>query len=68
MYPIERYIKILKGYIKNQNRPEGCIIKWHIWRGSWILQWVLIKCWNYIWLSKRVCTKEQMATVKLALV
>jgi len=25
MYPIERYMKILKGYVKNRSRPEGCI-------------------------------------------
>ncbi|WVZ00727.1 hypothetical protein V8G54_026796 [Vigna mungo] len=25
MYPMERYMKILKGYVKNRSRPEGCI-------------------------------------------
>ncbi|XP_027364530.1 uncharacterized protein LOC113871632 [Abrus precatorius] len=25
MYPVERYMKILKGYVKNRSRPEGCI-------------------------------------------
>ncbi|XP_026438539.1 uncharacterized protein LOC113337064 [Papaver somniferum] len=26
MYPFERYMKILKGYIRNKNRVEGCIV------------------------------------------
>jgi len=25
MYPFERYMKVLKGYVRNRNRPEGCI-------------------------------------------
>ncbi|KAK9183250.1 hypothetical protein WN944_026400 [Citrus x changshan-huyou] len=25
MYPIERYMKILKGYVRNRARPKGCI-------------------------------------------
>ena len=27
MYPVERYIKILKGYVKIQYRPEASIIE-----------------------------------------
>lgn len=27
MYPAERYMKILKGYVKNQSRTKGCIAK-----------------------------------------
>jgi len=27
MYPFQRYIKILKGYVRNQNQPEGCIVE-----------------------------------------
>ena len=30
MYPTERYMKILTGYLKNQSRPEGCIVEWYI--------------------------------------
>ncbi|KAG2371826.1 uncharacterized protein HKW66_Vig0239470 [Vigna angularis] len=30
MYPIERYMKILKGYVKNQYRPEGSMIERYI--------------------------------------
>lgn len=25
MYPFERYMKVLKGYVRNRNRLEGCI-------------------------------------------
>ncbi|GAA0171206.1 hypothetical protein LIER_41105 [Lithospermum erythrorhizon] len=25
MYPFERYMKVLNGYVKNRSRPEGCI-------------------------------------------
>ncbi|KAL0544590.1 hypothetical protein IC582_019707 [Cucumis melo] len=25
MYPFERYMKVLKGYVRNKARPEGCI-------------------------------------------
>ena len=25
MYPFERYMKVLKGYVRNRNHPEGCI-------------------------------------------
>ena len=27
MYPIERYMKILKGYVNNRSHPEGCIVE-----------------------------------------
>ncbi|CAL9012336.1 unnamed protein product [Prunus brigantina] len=30
MYPFERYMKVLKGYIQNRTRPEGCIAKRYI--------------------------------------
>ncbi|XP_068503686.1 uncharacterized protein [Phaseolus vulgaris] len=30
MYPVERYMKILKGYVKNQCRPEASIIERYI--------------------------------------
>ena len=30
MYPFERFIKILKGYVCNRNRPEGCIAECYI--------------------------------------
>ncbi|XP_075494777.1 uncharacterized protein LOC142532346 [Primulina tabacum] len=30
MYPFERFIKILKGYVQNCNRPEGCIAERYI--------------------------------------
>ncbi|XP_073120554.1 uncharacterized protein [Henckelia pumila] len=30
MYPFERYMKILKGYVRNRNRPEGCIAECYI--------------------------------------
>ncbi|XP_052728168.1 uncharacterized protein LOC128195186 [Vigna angularis] len=30
MYPIERYMKILKGYVKNQYRPEASIVERYI--------------------------------------
>ncbi|CAL8137235.1 unnamed protein product [Prunus armeniaca] len=30
MYPFERYMKVLKGYVQNLNHPEGCIAEWYI--------------------------------------
>ncbi|XP_073152786.1 uncharacterized protein [Henckelia pumila] len=30
MYPSERFMKILKGYVRNRNRPEGCIAECYI--------------------------------------
>lgn len=30
MYPVERYMKILKGYVKNQHRPEASIVERYI--------------------------------------
>ncbi|KAG2405345.1 uncharacterized protein HKW66_Vig0046000 [Vigna angularis] len=30
MYPVERYMKILKGYVKNQYRPEASIIERYV--------------------------------------
>ena len=27
MYPIERYMKILKGYVNNRSHPEDCIVE-----------------------------------------
>ncbi|XP_024178645.1 uncharacterized protein LOC112184626 [Rosa chinensis] len=30
MYPFERYMKVCKGYVRNRNRPEGCIAECYI--------------------------------------
>ncbi|KAL5537494.1 hypothetical protein UlMin_045683 [Ulmus minor] len=30
MYSMERYMKILKGYVRNRHKPEGCIIECYI--------------------------------------
>ena len=30
MYPFERYMKVLKGYVRNRNRPEGCMVECYI--------------------------------------
>ena len=30
MYPVERYIKVLKSYTKNQYRPEASIVERYI--------------------------------------
>ena len=30
MYPFERYMKVLKGYVRNLNRPEGSIVQNYI--------------------------------------
>ncbi|XP_058725960.1 uncharacterized protein LOC131597270 [Vicia villosa] len=30
IYPVERYMKILKGYVKNQHRPEASIVERYI--------------------------------------
>ncbi|XP_050160368.1 uncharacterized protein LOC126633878 [Malus sylvestris] len=30
MYPFERYMKILKGYVRNKYRPEGCMVECYI--------------------------------------
>ena len=30
MYSFERYMKILKGYVRNHNRPEGSTVEGYI--------------------------------------
>ena len=30
MHPCERFMKVLKGYVRNRNWPEGCIVKCYI--------------------------------------
>ncbi|XP_073133711.1 uncharacterized protein [Henckelia pumila] len=30
MYPFERFMKILKGYVRNRNRPKGCIAECYV--------------------------------------
>ncbi|TXG66340.1 hypothetical protein EZV62_007615 [Acer yangbiense] len=30
MYPFERFMKVLKGYVRNRNHPEGCIAESYI--------------------------------------
>ena len=30
MYPFERFMKVLKSYVHNRNRPEGCIVECYI--------------------------------------
>ena len=47
IYPVERYMKILKGYVKNQCRPEASIIE------RYILEESIEFCSEY--LSKAKC-------------
>ena len=42
MYPFERYMKILKGYVRNRIRPEGCIIE------SYIVEETMEFCLDYL--------------------
>lgn len=30
MYPIERYLHMLKSYVRNKAHPEGCIVEAYI--------------------------------------
>ena len=30
MYPFERFMKVLKSYVRNRNLPEGCIVECYI--------------------------------------
>ena len=30
MYSFERYMRVLKGYVRNRNKPEGCIVECYI--------------------------------------
>ena len=34
MYPFGRYMKTLKSYVQNRNRPEGCIAESYIVEGA----------------------------------
>ena len=42
MYPFERYMKTLKGYVRNCNRPEACIVE------SYIAEEAVEFCFEYI--------------------
>ena len=42
MYPFERYMKTLKGYMRNYNRPKACIME------SYITEEVVEFCSKYI--------------------
>ena len=42
MHSFERFMKMLKGYVRNQNRPEGCIFE------SYITEEAIKFCSEYI--------------------
>ncbi|CAM8928793.1 unnamed protein product [Rhodiola kirilowii] len=42
MYPFERYMKIIKGYVRNRNRPEGSIVE------GYIVEEAIEFCSNYL--------------------
>ncbi|XP_057790299.1 uncharacterized protein LOC131007156 [Salvia miltiorrhiza] len=42
MYPFERYMKILKGYVRNRHQPEGCIAE------SYIVEEAVEYCSEYL--------------------
>ena len=42
MYLFERLLKILKGYVRNRNRPEGCIVE------SYVAEEAVEFCFEYI--------------------
>ncbi|KAK3188768.1 hypothetical protein Dsin_028329 [Dipteronia sinensis] len=52
MYPIERFMKVLKGYIKNLARPEGCIAE------RYLAEEYTMFCSNYIKQSFVVATQH----------
>jgi len=58
MYPFERYMKILKGYVKNQNRSEDCIVECHTYEEAVEFYCEYLSNFEAIGLSKRVCTKR----------
>ena len=49
MYLFERYMKILKSYVRNHNRPEGCIAK------SYVAEEVLEFCVEYTPNIRQIC-------------
>ncbi|KAF7154393.1 hypothetical protein RHSIM_Rhsim01G0019000 [Rhododendron simsii] len=42
MYPFERFMKVLKGYVRNRNSPEGCIAE------SYIVEEAVEFCTEYL--------------------
>jgi len=57
MYPFDRYMKILKGYVRNRNRPEGCIVECYTYEEAIEFCNEYLSNVEGIGLSKRGCTK-----------
>ena len=67
IYLFERYMKILKGYVKNQNRPEGCIVECYTYEEAVEFYNEFLSNVEAIWLPKRVCTKRTYENGKIGL-
>ena len=46
MYPFERFMGVLKKYVRNRDRPEGCIAKRLRWRKSNTRRWSGRAAWR----------------------
>ena len=57
MYPFERYMKILKGYVRNWNWPEGCIVECYTYEEAIEFYNEYLSNVEAIGLPKRGCTK-----------
>ncbi|XP_022873154.1 uncharacterized protein LOC111392118 [Olea europaea var. sylvestris] len=51
MYPFERYMKVLKGYVMNRAQPEGCIAE------QYIVEENAMFCSKYIKQASEICSK-----------
>ena len=67
MCTFERYMKILKGYVRNWNQPESCIIEGYIYEETVEFCNEYLSNVETIGLPKRVCTNKTNGTGNIRL-
>ena len=61
IYPFERYMKILKSYVRNRNRPESCIVECYTYKKAVEFCNECLSNIEGIGLPKGVCSKGTYA-------
>ena len=67
MYPFKQYMKLLKKYVRNRNRSEGCIVECYTYEEAVEFCNEYLSNIKVIGLTKRVCTKETDGNDKISL-
>ncbi|KAA0039057.1 hypothetical protein E6C27_scaffold84G001530 [Cucumis melo var. makuwa] len=62
MYAFDRYMKVLKSFVRNRNQPEGCIVEAQVslWAEFGVCDYVFLKCLSLEVIILEVCMSSML--------